>query len=348
LTDVIPSKPPFAAGRAVAWGGLFAAGIVAGLGLSRFVPRLGAPAVQTRPAGVSAPAARPRPVGWRTLVVRSVGEFSKDRIPAQAAAVTFYVLLALFPALSAFASIYSLFADVDDARRLLSQLNGLLPGGALSVLSDQLVRLADADNGKLGAAFAVSLLVSVWSANAGIKALFAGLNVAYEAKETRRFIQLNLISLAFTAGAIIMAVIAISAMVAAPATLARFGYSGFAGAAILRWPAFLILATMLFSLLYRFGPCLADPHWRWITPGGVLAAIGWMAMSIAFSFYVANFGHYDRTYGSLGAIVGFLTWIWLSLMVVLFGAELNSEIAKAQRPLDPSPAAGISSNAAKV
>jgi membrane protein len=348
LTHVIPSKPSSAAGRAAAWGGLFAAGMVAGLGLSRFTPRRHKAAARATPAAIAPTTPKPQPSGWRTLLVRGVREFSKDRIPAQAAAVTFYVLLALFPALSAFASIYGLFADVDDARRLLSQLNGLLPGGALSVLSDQLVRLAAADNGKLGVAFAVSLLVSVWSANAGIKALFAGLNVAYEARERRRFIQLNLISLAFTAGAIILAVIAIAAMVAAPATLARFGYAGFEGAAILRWPAFLILATVLFSLLYRFGPCLGDPHWRWITPGGVLAAVGWMAMSILFSFYVANFGHYDRTYGSLGAIVGFLTWIWLSLMVVLFGAELNSEIEKAQRPLDPSLAAGMSSKAAKV
>ena len=118
--------------------------------------------------------------------------------------------------------------------------------------------------------------------------------------------------------------------------------------ALFQASAFLVLASLLFSLLYRFGPCLPDPHWRWITPGGVLAAVGWMAMSIAFSFYVANFGHYDRTYGSLGAIVGFLTWIWLSLMVVLFGAELNSEIEKAQRPLDPSLAVGMSSSAAKV
>lgn len=347
MTDVIPSKPPFA-GRAAAWGGLFAAGVVAGLGLSRLAPKLGSSSTKAKPGGVAAPLARPRPVGWRTLVVRSVGAFSKDRIPAQAAAVTFYILLALFPALSTFASIYGLFADVDDARRLLSQLNGLLPDGALSVLSDQLVRLAAADDGKLGLAFVVSLLVSVWSANAGIKALFAGLNVAYEARERRRFVQLNLISLAFTAGAILLAVVGIAAMVAAPSTLARFGYAGFQGAAILRWPVFLILATLLFSLLYRFGPCLPDPHWRWTTPGGVLAAVGWMAMSIAFSFYVGNFGHYDRTYGSLGAIVGFLTWIWLSLMVVLFGAELNSEIEKAQRPLAPSPADGMSSKAAKV
>lgn len=346
MTDAIPSKRLSFIGRTATWSGLFAAGVVAGLGLSRLGPlRGGRPAPAMRAAAATGVS---RPPAGRHLVVRAVQEFAKDRIPTQAAAVTFYILLALFPALSAFASIYGLFAEVDDARRLLSQLHGLLPDGALSVLSDQLVRLAAADNGQLGLAFVVSLLISVWSANAGIKALFAGLNVAYEARERRRFIQLNLISLAFTAGAILLAVAGIAAMVAAPATLARFGYAGIEGAAILRWPVFLVLATVLFSLLYRFGPCLPDPHWRWITPGGVLAAVGWMAMSIAFSFYVANFGHYDRTYGSLGAIVGFLTWIWLSLMVVLFGAELNSEMEKAQRPLDPSLADGVSSSAAKV
>jgi membrane protein len=102
-----------------------------------------------------------------------------------------------------------------------------------------------------------------------------------------------------------------------------------AGLAILRWPAMLIVATLVFSVLYRFAPCRAEPRWRWITPGGAIAALAWVAMSALFSWYVQNFGHYDKTYGSLGAMVGFLTWVWLSLMVVLLGAELNREVEKA-------------------
>jgi membrane protein len=269
------------------------------------------------------------------VFVSSIQEFSKDRIAAAAAAVTFYVLLALFPAISAFASIYGLFADVGDVRRLLDQLDGLLPSGALSVLSDTLLRLTSASHGKLGLAFAVSLVVSIWSSNAGIKALFAGLNVAYEARERRNFIRLNLVSLAFTAGGILISALVIGAVIAAPATFARHGYAALPQVALLRWPIFLIVATTVFSLIYRFGPCGPHPHWRWITPGGFVAALSWVAMSALFSWYVAHFGSYDRTYGSLGAIVGFLTWIWLSLMVVLFGAELNSELEKDQSPLPP-------------
>jgi membrane protein len=257
-----------------------------------------------------------------------VKEFNDDHIPTSAAAVTFYILLSLFPALGAFVSLYGLVANVEDAQKQIMALGGLLPGGAVQVLGEQMTRLATADHGKLGLAFALSLLISLWSSSSGVKAMMEGLNVAYESPERRGFIRLNLVALVFTLGGIAVAILVIGVVAAAPGLLDRVGLTHLRALAFLRWPAFFVFTTLLLSLLYRYGPSRGPVPWRWVTPGGLVAALGWMAMSALFSWYVANFGHYDRTYGSLGAIVGFLTWIWLSLMVVLFGAELNAEIER--------------------
>jgi membrane protein len=245
---------------------------------------------------------------------------------AVAAGSTFFALLALFPALGVFVSLYGLVGDLGGAGREIAQFRGVLPQGGVEVLSEQVARLALVSHASLGLTFLVSLLLSVWSANAGMKGLIAGLNVAYEARERRNFFELNLLSLAFTAGAIAFAVVSTATIAAAPEVLARLGLQAMAGASVLRWPAMLLVAAVSLSVLYRFAPCRRGAPWRWITPGGALAAVGWMAMSVAFSFYVGRFGRYDVTYGSLGAIVGFMTWIWLSLTIVLLGAEFNSEL----------------------
>jgi membrane protein len=206
-------------------------------------------------------------------------------------------------------------------------LANVLPGGAISVLSQQLVRLAASDHRSLGLAFASGLLISIISSNAGMKALIGGLNVAYDEQEKRNFLKLNAVSLTFTIGSIIFSVIAIAAVVAAPGLLRQLGLGSMGGAVtLLKWPLLLIIVIAGCSVLYRYGPSREHARWRWITPGGITAAVGWLVMSLLFSWYVANFGNYDRTYGSLGAVIGFMTWIWLSVIVILFGAELNSEL----------------------
>ncbi len=268
------------------------------------------------------------PVGWRQILGRTFKAFNADQIPAVAAGATFFILLALFPAVGAFVSLYGLFGDIGAAQHQLAAMSGLLPAGAISVIGDQIARLIATDHGKLGLTFVIGLVVSIWSANAGVKALISGLNTAYESHEHRGFIALNLLSLAFTFGAVILAVAMTSAMVAAPAILAALGLGRLMALTELRWPIMLLVTLVVLSVFYRFAPCRRQAHWRWITPGGLAAAVAWMAMSLLFSWYVGNFGHYNRTYGSLGAVVGFMTWIWLSVTVLLFGAELNSEIEK--------------------
>ncbi|HEY1928638.1 MAG TPA: YihY/virulence factor BrkB family protein [Caulobacteraceae bacterium] len=265
--------------------------------------------------------------GWTKVIGHTIREVSEDRILAVAAGAAFYGLLAVFPALAAFVSLYGLVADLDQAREQLMSMSNFLPGGAISVLSQQLTRLGSSSHGSLGLAFVSGLLISIVSSNAGMKALMAGLNVAYEEDEKRNFLTLNAVSIAFTIGALVFAVIAIAAVVAAPGLLRRVGLGPIAGAVtVLKWPLLLVVVTGMFSVLYRFGPSREHARWWSIAPGGIVAAVGWLAMSLLFSWYVANFGNFDRTYGSLGAVIGFMTWIWLSLIVILFGAELNSEL----------------------
>jgi membrane protein len=303
----------FLAGAAVGLATVFADGA------ARKAQRLATTQPADSPAEVTARS-------WKLIVKRTAAEFTDDRIPAVAAGSAFYALLALFPALAVFVSLYGLVGDLEGAQRQIAALHGLLPAGGVSVLSEQIARLAITSHASLGLTFFVSLLLSVWTANAGMKGLIGGLNVAYECKERRNFLVLNLMSLAFTAAAILFTTAAMAAMVAAPGVLSFLGLKVWAGASLLRWPALFVAAVGALSLLYRFAPSRPRARWRWITPGGVLAATAWMAMSVAFSFYVSRFGTYDRTYGSLGAIVGFMTWIWLSLTIVLLGAEFNSEL----------------------
>jgi len=290
----------------------------------------GAPALEAGGDEGSAGLPQNARAGWLAVLGATVREFSHDQIPAVAAGATFYTLLALFPALAAFVSLYGLVADVDAARRQILALGGVLPGGAVSILDQQLTRLGRTDHGSLGLAFVSGLVISILSSNAGMKALIAGLNVAYEEPERRRFITLNLVSLGFTLAAIVFSAIAIAAVIAVPGLLRSLGLGAAAALGILRWPLLLLIVTGAFALIYRYGPSRGRTRRRRATPGAAAAAVGWMAMSMLFSWYVANFGHYNETYGSLGAVIGFMTWIWLSIIVVLLGAELNAQLEDAR------------------
>lgn len=285
--------------------------------------------LRRHPPRLAPAAASPRQMSarsWRQVARETLAEFNRDRIPAVAAGSAFFALLALFPALGVFVSLFGLVGDLGHAQAQIAAFHGIVPEGGIAVLSDQIARLAITSHASLGLTFLVSLLLSIWSSNAGMKSLIGGLNVAYEAKERRNFVALNLVSLGFTVGAILAAIVGMAAVAAAPPVLAFLRLDRLAGLSLLRWPVMFAVAVGGLSLLYRFAPSRPHARWRWITPGGLLAAAGWMAMSAGFSVYVGRFGHYDVTYGSLGAIVGFMTWIWLSLTIVLLGAEFNCEL----------------------
>lgn len=307
-----------------------------------FVAIAGAAAVMAfrRPPAASIGAGSPAEIstrGWRRIAASAWSEFLDDNIMQTAGGVAFFTLLSIFPALAAFVSLYGLFADVGEVPHHLAILAGLLPRSALGFVSTELTRLAGDKHPALGLAFALSLLFSIWSANGAIKALFSGLNTAYEVRERRGLIRLNLVSLAFTLGGLAFVLASLGVVVAAPGLLRALGLSGALhpqAISLLRWPAMFVCTAAALALLYRFGPDRRQAHWRWITPGSLFASAGWLITSMAFSWYVADFGHYERTYGSLGAVVGFMTWLWLSTIVVLAGAELNAE-TEAEAGLQP-------------
>jgi membrane protein len=203
----------------------------------------------------------------------------------------------------------------------------VVPGGAIEVIRDQITRVASQGRTTLGLTFLAGLLASLWSANAGMKSLFDAFNLVYNEPEKRSFVWLNVISLSFTVLTIVFALVAIGAMVVVPVVL---NFLGLGGATefifkIARWPALLMVITLALAILYRYGPSREKPQWRWITWGSAVAAVSWLVISILFSWYAENFGNYNKTYGSLGAIIAFMFWIWLSIIVVLLGAELNAE-----------------------
>ncbi|WP_407520439.1 YihY/virulence factor BrkB family protein [Methylobacterium oryzisoli] len=270
--------------------------------------------------------------GWKDVLYRVYLEFQKDRVLSVAAGVTFYTLLAIFPAVAALVSLYGLFTDPATINDHLALLQGVLPAGALDIIGEQVKRITSKGGTTLGVTFFTSLAISLWSANAGVKAVFDALNIVYEEEEKRSFIQLNLQSLAFTLGGLLFVVIALTGIVVLPLVLNFIGYFGISLSpnawyiALVRWP--ILLAILLFGLamLYRYGPSRDKARWRWVTPGSLVAGVVWLAGSIAFSWYVSNFGNYNETYGSLGAAIGFMTWIWISATIVLIGGEINAEL----------------------
>jgi membrane protein len=265
--------------------------------------------------------------GWKDIAVRIYHGITEDRILAIAAGVTFYLLLALFPAVAGLIALYGLYADAATIREHLNMLSGIIPEGGVSVIRDQVEHLTAQPAHRLGLATFMGLGISLWSANGGIKAIFDALNVVYHEKEKRGFIRLNLVSLSFTLGAIAMVLIAIAAIAVLPPALNYLGLSRTTELLVKigRWPALLLIVSFAIALIYRFGPSRDKPQWRWISPGTVLAAVVWLAASLLFSWYTENFGKYNETYGSLGAVIGFMTWLWLSIIVALVGAKLNAE-----------------------
>lgn len=262
---------------------------------------------------------------WRSTLTRVVENFSAHHISTIAGGVAFFVILAIFPALAALISLYGL---VINPHRIVAQINGLstvMPSGVVDLLKQETTRLASRKAG-LGIGLVVGLAGSLWSANSGVKSLFDALNVVYGEEEKRSFLRLNLISFAFTVGFIFFVLIASAALLVFPSMMGALSLRA-QMALIIRygvWPVFYVVAGAVIALAYRFGPSRQAADRHWITTGSAVAALAWLAVSALFSWYTANFANYGATYGSLGAIVGFMMWVWLSSMVVLLGAEIDA------------------------
>jgi membrane protein len=267
------------------------------------------------------------PLGWKDIFWRTYREMGRDRLPALAGGVTFYILLATFPAIAAFVSLYGLFSDVQTVEVQLTHLSRILPADAVSLIGAQMVRLASQRHDTLSVAFVVSTLLSVWSANAAMKALFDGLNITFDETEKRDYLRRTLVTYAATLAALVFLGLVVSVLIAAPVYFHDLGLHRFGvWWGPVRWFTVFAIAAGFFSLFYKFGPSRRHAQWRWVLFGGVLAALVWLGISLTFSYYVNSVAHFGVTYGSLGAMIAYMLWVWMSAMVILTGGELNSEI----------------------
>ncbi|QAU50433.1 YihY/virulence factor BrkB family protein [Bradyrhizobium guangzhouense] len=268
--------------------------------------------------------------GWKDIFWRTYQRIDDDRLLATAGGVVFFGLLAIFPAVTALVSSYGLFADPSTISGNLQTLATMLPEGSFQIVADQVARVVSKGNTALGATFLFGLVLAIWSANAGVKSIFDALNVAYEEREKRGFVKLNLISLSFTVGGILALLLMVAAVVAFPLALDHLGLAPESKliVALARWPLLLVILLAALAVLYRFAPSRDAPRWQWLSIGAVTAALLWIAGSALLSWYLSAFANYSATYGSLGAAIGLMTWMWMSAIAIMFGAELNSEIER--------------------
>jgi membrane protein len=280
-------------------------------------------------AGSSAPSPWSMPfAAWKQVALRTWKETGNDNVGLIAAGVAFYGFLALVPLLGAIVLSYGLIAEPATVIKDMGQLTAVMPGDAAKLVGEQLMNVKTSD-GKKGAGLLLALALALFGARNGAGAIVTALNVAYEERETRGFIRVNLLSLAITAGGVAVAMLALVAITAlghletliagAPGFVVVLGK-------ILSYVAMTLGGAAGAATLYRYGPARKKAKWMWLTPGSLLAALLWLALTIGFGIYVANFGNYNATYGSLGAVVVLLTWLYLSSYILLFGAELNSEL----------------------
>lgn len=269
------------------------------------------------------------PRGWRDILIRTKNEIVSDNLSIVAAGVAFYCFLAFVPALTALLGIYALVADPAGASRQIEQLASVLPQEILPLLKSQIERLVAA-NQAAGISAAIGLALALYGSTSATKALVQGMNIAYDEEEKRGFIRLQWVALVLTFGAIVGAILAIALLAVAPALLEHLHLSAQVETAVnwARWPLLLAAFMIGLSVLYRYGPSRHDAKWSWVSPGAATATVLWLFGSAGFSLYVAKIGNYDKTYGSLGALVVFLLWLYLSAFVVLVGAELNSELER--------------------
>jgi membrane protein len=277
-------------------------------------------------ADAEAPSAIPA-AGWVDIAVRTLRSVIRHHVGTLAAGITFYAMLAFIPALTAAAALYGLFADAPSGLRQASALDGIVPSDALRLIAGELARVGAVPHQQLGWTAVVGLVAAVGSLNAGMMALLTGLNVAYEEEECRSFWRRGLTAAAFTAGVVLLIPLTFASLLVGRGLVGDIYLSALAVRAC-RFGFLGLVATGGLALAYRYGPCRRLPRWRWVTPGGVLAALVWLATSSAVSFYLAHFAHYERTYGALGAVLAVMVWLWTASTVVLLGAELNAQIER--------------------
>ena len=267
---------------------------------------------------------------WRAIIKRTWSEIHDDNVAIIAAGVAFFSLLAIFPLITACLSIYGYFADPVQVQGLLNDVNGVLPQDAWEILNRQISAVINAPNGKLGLGIAIGLLIALWSAGAGIRAIMRAMNIAYGERETRNIATFYALAASMTLSMILFVWIALAIIIGVPALLHILKLDGVISvfSRFLPWVLLISMFGFAAGILYRFGPSRRPAKKRWVFPGILFTTLTWLGISFGFSKFVAAFGNYNATYGSLSAVIILLIWFWLTAYTVIVGAELNSEMER--------------------
>jgi membrane protein len=267
--------------------------------------------------------------GWKEALVRTWKESSADSVGLIAAGVSYYVFLAIVPLLGAITLTYGLLADIHTVNAHIASIVTMLPDEAGQLIAEQLVSVVQTSEGKKGLALLIALGIALFGARNAVGGVINALNIAYEEEERRSFVRVNLLALAITAAGVLAMVLAMAGIGALGLLHVALPEASPVVRAISVMASYVLVACVgatAAALLYRYGPSRDRPSWRWLTPGSLLFAAGWVLLTLAFGFYVRRFGNYGATYGSLSAVVVLLTWLYLSAYLLIFGAELNCEL----------------------
>jgi membrane protein len=266
------------------------------------------------------------PKGWMAIAKRTAKEVKADQVPLLGAGVAFYALLSLFPAIIAGVSIYGLVADPQTVRDQIDKLTQMLSPETAKILSQQISQITSSAGGALGVATVVGILTALWSASSGMKALITGVNLAYDEIESRKFVKLRGLSILLTLGAMLLLTVAGATIAGFPPIADNLPVALQWVVSILRFVVLAVLLILGLAVLYRYAPNRDEPKWSWVSWGSVIATVLWVLASIGFSIYVNSFGNYNKTYGALAGIIILMFWLYLTAVIVLVGAELNTEM----------------------
>jgi membrane protein len=272
---------------------------------------------------------------WWSALKRTMKEFREDNLTDWAAALTYYSILSIFPALLVVVSLLGLVGQ-SATQPLLDNVDEIAPGAATDLLRTSIENI-ERRQGSAGILFVVGLAVAIWSASAYVGAFMRAANVVWDVEETRPVWKTIPLRLGITIIALVLvSVTAVAVVITGPIARRIGDVIGIGGTAVTvwdfaKWPFLLLIVGLTITLLYYAGSNVRQSGWRWVSPGVILAVLFWLVASVAFAFYVANLGSYNKTYGSLGAVIIFLVWLWISNVVILLGAEFDAELARGRR-----------------
>jgi len=267
---------------------------------------------------------------WWTITKLTYGEIEEDNVFIVSAGVAFFSMLAIFPMITAGLSIYGFFADPLVAQKQLLTISDLLPPDVWGLINDQVMAVTGKENKAIGFKIILGILAALWASGAGIRAMMRGLNIAYGEVDNRNFFIRSVLAFGFTIGAIMMMLISLTVIIGVPSALMVLELDGVTArlTKVLPWGLLVFAFGVSCTMLYRYGPSRRPAKLRWVIPGVIFATLSWLCISAGFSKFVSAFGTYNKTYGSLGAVIVLLVWLWLTNFVIIMGAEINGEMER--------------------